>query len=69
MADVIQWGNGICDKWWNGKVIQWGNGKCDRVGEWQMQYSGGMADAIKWGNGRCDKMGEWQIDTVVEWQM
>ena len=27
-------------------VIVWGNGKCDKVGEWQMWYSGGMADVI-----------------------
>jgi len=42
-------------------VIQWGNGKCDKVGEWQMLYSGGMANVIQWGNGKCDTVGEWQI--------
>ena len=58
-------------------VIQWGNGKCDKVGEWQMLYSGGMANVIPWGmanviqcgmanviqwrNDKCDTMGEWQM--------
>ena len=35
--------------------------KCDTVGEWQMSYSGGMANVMQWGNGKCDAVGEWHM--------